>query len=140
MRTLPPSADRPASPALPVANAQARPFIEGLAAGALRFQHCAACDTAQTLARHACQHCGERAALTWREASGRATVQAVTEVSRAPSDAFRPLLPYTLVIVSLDEGPRLMGHGSPGLAIGERVVASFFDHAGHRLIRFLRDD
>ncbi len=114
----------------------AQPFIDGLSAGLLRYQHCQACGTAQTLARYACQHCGERSALQWRDASGGATVRAVSEISRAPSAAFRPLLPYTLVIVTLVEGPRLMGHGTPGLKVGDSVQAGFFEHEGRWLIRF----
>jgi hypothetical protein len=66
---------------------------------------------AQTLARYACAHCvRQRAArVAWTPAA-MATVHAVTVVSRAPSDAFRALAPYTLVLVTLDEGPRVMAH------------------------------
>lgn len=114
----------------------AAPFTDGLREGVLRYQQCTACGTAQTLARYACQHCGERGALHWRDAAGAATVCAVTEVVRAPSDEFRALAPYTLVIVQLDEGPRLMGHATPGVHIGERVLADFFEHHGRTLVRF----
>ena len=60
----------------------------------------------------------------------------MTEVKRAPSDEYRPLAPYTLVIVELDEGARLMGHAAPGVVIGQRVRAGFFEHLGRQLIRF----
>lgn len=114
----------------------AAPFTDGLRDGVLRYQHCTACGSAQTLARYACQLCGERGALHWRDAAGAATVSAVTVVARAPSDEFRALAPYTLVIVQLDEGPRLMGHATPGVCIGDRVLAGFFDHQGRTLVRF----
>lgn len=114
----------------------AAPFTDGLRDGVLRYQQCTACGTAQTLARYACQHCGERGALHWRDAAGTATVSAVTVVARAPSDEFRALAPYTLVIVQLDEGPRLMGHAAPGVCIGEPVRAGFFEHQGRTLVRF----
>ena len=120
----------------PSARALAAPFTDGLREGRLRYQQCAACGGAQTLARYACQHCGERGALQWREATGGATVCAVTEVARAPSDEFRALAPYTLVIAQLDEGPRLMAHAQPGVHIGERVQAGFFAHQGRVLVRF----
>ena len=61
---------------------------------------------------------------------------AVTEVARAPSDEFRALAPYTLVLVQLDEGPRLMAHATAGVHIGDRVHAGFFDHQGRTLVRF----
>lgn len=114
----------------------AEPFTDGLRDGVLRYQQCTACGTAQTLARYACPHCGERGALVWRDAAGAATVRAVTMVARAPSDEFRALAPYTLVIVQLAEGPRLMAHATPGVCIGERVHAGFFEHQGRTLVRF----
>lgn len=114
----------------------AAPFNEGLKDGLLRYQQCAACAGTQTLARYACQHCGERGSLHWRDATGMATVRAVTEVARAPSDEFRALAPYTLVLVHLDEGPRLMAHATAGVRIGDRVHAGFFEHQGRTLVRF----
>jgi uncharacterized OB-fold protein len=113
----------------------AAPFNAGLAEQVVRFQRCEDCQAAMTLPRYACTRCGSTR-LAWRDASGGATVYAVTEVARAPSDEFRPLAPYTLVIVTLDEGPRLMGHALPGTAIGDRVSSGFFEHNGRHLIRF----
>jgi len=115
--------------------ALAAPFVEGLARQVLRFQSCSDCGSPQTLARHACANCGGTR-LAWKDACGRATVHAVTVVSRAPSDAFRALVPYTLVLVTLDEGPRLMAHAAAGVRIGERVSATFFAHQGRVLVRF----
>lgn len=123
------------SAAVTSASALAAPFVDGLARHELRFQRCTACGTAQTLARYACAHCGGEA-LAWEAARGTATLHAVTVVSRAPSDAFRALAPYTLVIAQLDEGPRLMAHAEPGVRIGDRVAAGFFAHAGRTLVRF----
>ncbi len=125
MHTTTPAFDRPL----------AAPFTDGLRHGVLRYQRCAACNGAQTLARYACQHCGA-AALVWHDAAGAATVRAVTVVARAPSEAFRSLAPYTLVLAQLDEGPRLMAHAVPDVQIGDRVHASFFEHAGQPLVRF----
>ncbi|QHE84269.1 Zn-ribbon domain-containing OB-fold protein [Hydrogenophaga sp. BPS33] len=111
------------------------PYTEGLRNRIVRYQRCTVCGTAQTLARYACTGCGS-ASLAWHEATGRGTVVAVTVVARAPSDAFRALVPYTLVLVDLDEGPRLMAHAEPGVAIGTRVMAHFFVHEGQPLLRF----
>lgn len=113
----------------------AAPFKQGLRQQVIRYQHCAACGIAQTLARYACQRCGA-VTLSWRDAGGRGTVQAATVVARAPSDAFRPLAPYTLVLVQLDEGCRLMAHAEAGVRIGARVQAGFFEHEGQTLVRF----
>lgn len=111
------------------------PYAEGLARGVLRYQCCTACGAAQTLARYACTRCGGTA-LIWRDAAGTGTVYSATVVMRAPSDAFRALVPYTLVLVDLDEGPRLMAHAEAGVRIGDRVRAAFFHHAGTPLARF----
>lgn len=102
----------------------------------LRYRHCSACDRSQSLRRDACTHCGSTA-LTDRTSCGRGLVHSVTVVTRAPSDDFRALLPYTLVLVDLVEGTRRMGHGSPGLRIGDAVEATFFTHGDRPLLRFV---
>ena len=118
-----------------VHSALASPYTEGLACNVIRYQHCSSCGGAQTLARYACQHCGALA-LHWRDSLGHGTVRAATVVARAPSDDFRPLAPYTLVLVLFDEGFRLMAHASPDVHIGERVQAGFFEYLGRMLVRF----
>ncbi len=117
----------------PVSLAQA--YIDGLANSEIRFQHCTACGHAQTFAHDACQHCGAES-LVWKTSSGRGRIYAATIVARAPSDAFRALAPYTLVVVEMQEGARIMGHAVPGVRINDDVVASFFVHQGQTLIRF----
>ena len=116
-------------------SASSQPYVDGLAAGVLRYQHCPDCGRAQRLARYACQYCGG-ASLAWHDARGTGIVHSVTVVTRAPSDAFRALAPYTLVLVDLAEGARVMAHAEPGSAIGDAVTASFFAHDGHHLVRF----
>ncbi|WP_326536771.1 Zn-ribbon domain-containing OB-fold protein [Pseudorhodoferax sp.] len=111
------------------------PFTEGLAQGQLRYQCCEDCGAPQTLSRLACTACGSER-LAWQQASGQGTVLAASVISRAPSDAFRPLVPYTLVLVELAEGPRVVGHALPGTAIGDRVRAGTFAHEQRNLLRF----
>lgn len=118
--------------------AAGHPYTAGLEAGELRYQACADCGAWQPLQRHACRACGSTR-LGWKAASGRATVYAVTEVARAPTEAFRALAPYTLVLATLDEGPRVMGHAEPGVVIGERVRAGFLRHGEQTLLRFQRE-
>ena len=113
------------------------PFVEGLDRGEIRYQACLACGAAQTLPRYACRQCGSPR-LEWRTASGRGTVHSVAVVMRAPSDEFRPLAPYTLAIVELEEKARLMGHAEPGVAIGDAVAADFFKHGERTLVRFVK--
>jgi uncharacterized OB-fold protein len=111
------------------------PYLDGLARGELRYQVCLACEAPQTLARYACRNCGSTR-LEWHRAAGRGIVYAVTVVARAPSEEFRALAPYTIAIVELDEGPRVMGHAVAGATIGDRVVAEYVAFAGRNLVRF----
>ena len=112
------------------------PFTQGLQAGVLRYQQCTACGAPQTLARYACRQCGSDQ-LIWRDAGGTGRVYACTVVTRAPSDEFRALAPYTLALVDLVEGFRLMAHAQPGVQICDAVTAEFFEHQGRKLIRFM---
>jgi len=114
------------------------PFTQGLAAGVLRYQRCGACGTALTGQRLACTRCGS-AQLAWCDAAGTGTVWALSTVHRAPTEAWRAETPYTLVLVDLNEGPRVMAHGVPGLAIGMRVRAEATTLAGAALLRFTAD-
>jgi uncharacterized protein len=110
--------------------------VEGLREGVLRFQRCTSCGHPQTLARYACSACG-KSTLVWEESTARGKVVATTTVTRAPSEAFAALTPYVLVIVELDEGPRVMGHAAAGLYIGDRVAATYFAHGERTLLRFV---
>jgi len=116
-------------------NKLAAHFWEGCAAGELRFQRCGACAAPQLHARTFCVRCGGTK-LEWQKALGTGTVYALTSVARAPTDEFRALAPYLIVLVDLDEGLRMMAHGAPGLSIGARVRAGFFVHGGRSLPRF----
>ena len=111
-------------------------FWDGCAACELRHRRCAACGTRQSFPRDFCPACGSTD-LEWQVSAGRGTVHAVTVVTRAPTDAFRALVPYAIILVDLDEGPRMMAHGTTDLAIGQRVVVTFMAHEGRYLPRFV---
>lgn len=123
----------PPSSSLPV-QALTQPYEAGLQAGVVRYQVCTGCGKAQTLARYACIDC-QATTLQWQDACGLGTVRAVTEVTRAPSEEFKALAPYTLVLVELQEGFRLMAHGQAGVRIGQRVQCTFFTLAGRTLLQ-----
>lgn len=57
-------------------------------------------------------------------------------VHRAPSEALRALAPYLIVMIDMDEGFRVMGHGDPSLEIGDRVSARFVAFDGNVVPRF----
>jgi uncharacterized OB-fold protein len=125
-------------PPSPSSGSYPAPYLEGVERGVLRYQLCEDCGAAQVLTRYACMRCaGER--LAWRDAAGTGTVYAITLVMRAPSEEFRALIPYALVLVNLDEGARVMAHGSPDLHIGERVRARFVAFGDRHLVQFQRE-
>ncbi len=111
------------------------PFTTALNEGVVRYQRCTQCRHAQTPTRLACSKCGS-AAPQWQDASGNGVVIAASVVSRAPSDEFRALVPYTLVLVQLAEGPCVLGHATPGTTIGDTVKAGTVPHGERRLLRF----
>ena len=71
--------------------------------------------------------------------TGAGTVSASTLVHRAPDDAFRAIAPYRLVLVELDEGPRLMAHADIGINVGDRVRGEPQLIAGRRLPFFTKE-
>jgi uncharacterized protein len=82
-------------------------FYEFLARGELRLQRCAACDVWRHPPRHRCAACGSTE-VVWERASGRGRVFTWTITHRAVDPAFTP--PYAIVVVELEEGPRLIGN------------------------------
>ena len=106
---------------------------------ALHFQRCPGCHHVWYFRRDFCPACGNHAPLT-SQSSGRGTVHASTLVHRAPSEAFRALAPYRIVLVDLVEGLRVMAHGDPALAIGDAVRFGVRALAGRALPYFSKDD
>ena len=96
------------------------------------YQQCPDCKARWYFARSACPRCGcARAEAV--QAAGTGTVYSATEVTRAPDDRWRAHVPYTIVLVDLDEGLRVMAHAAAGTSIGQRVRATFRDMDGHLL-------
>lgn len=103
---------------------------------AISYQRCAPCGHVWYFVRAFCPKCGS-GEPTAPQASGSGVVHAVTVVERAPTPDMKALAPYMLVMVDADEGFRLMAHGAPGLAIGDRVSGGIVEFAG-RSIPFFR--
>jgi uncharacterized OB-fold protein len=103
--------------------------------GAYVVQRCGACGARWYFARRFCPRCGAPEPDDVVSA-GAGEVEAVTVVHRAPSDDWRPAVPYALALVRLDEGVRVMGHADLTVAVGDRVRATVVEVAGHRVPRF----
>jgi uncharacterized OB-fold protein len=93
------------------------PTLEGLAGefygfckqGELRFQRCAGCRIWRHVPREMCAECGSWD-WSWERSSGRGRVFSWTVVARALHPAFQTDTPYTVVIVELEEGVRVLTH------------------------------
>jgi uncharacterized OB-fold protein len=96
----------PAKP-LPLVDDDTRAYWAGLARGELLLQHCLDCGAVQFYQRGMCGRClGPR--IEHRAASGRGSVYSFSTVYRAPSAEFKGDVPYTVVLVALTEGPRML--------------------------------
>jgi uncharacterized OB-fold protein len=102
------------------------------------FQACAGCTHVWYFRRGFCPACGAADPQDLPSA-GRGTVHADTLVHRAPTDEFRALAPYRIVLVDLDEGFRMMGHGEAALIIGDRVRCGFRP-LGNRLLPYFEKE
>ena len=97
----------------PRVGAESGPFWEATREGRLLVQWCTACDRGIFYPRSFCPYGGGTHAddtLTWKEASGRATVYAAT-VEHKPSAmgaTFSNGEPYVVALVELDEGVRML--------------------------------
>lgn len=95
----------------------------------LLVQSCEACGHVQHPPRALCTGCGSTEHLTHVEASGEATVDAVTVVERAPAEGLTP--PYVVARVRLAEGVVLLTNiDTPtpyDVAIGDAVGLAWRD-------------
>lgn len=113
---------------LPKIDALNAPYWEGARLGELRVQRCLDCGTLSFPPSRHCAHClGERKA--WVATSGKGTVSTFGVFHRLYFPAFEAELPYAVVLVKLDEGPRLysnlVGVTNDAIRIGMRVRARF---------------
>ncbi|WP_258127475.1 Zn-ribbon domain-containing OB-fold protein [Achromobacter anxifer] len=87
-------------PATEPAPSAERHYFEQLAQGRFVIPQCQACRRHHFYPRVVCPHCGSDA-LEWIEPSGRGVVYSTTIVRSKGGD-------YTVCLVDLEEGPRLM--------------------------------
>ena len=115
---------------LPRVTPDTQPFWDALRERRLVLPYCSDCGQPHLPPGPVCPLCfSER--LEWRPASGRGRVSTWTVVHKAWFPAFSGDVPYNVVQVELDEGPRLTASvvDAPNerLAVGLPVVADFDD-------------
>ncbi|MFF7313429.1 OB-fold domain-containing protein [Streptomyces sp. NPDC008137] len=104
----------------PVTDPDGAPFWEYAARGELRVQACAGCGELRFPPRPCCPHC-QSFASEWRPVSGGGRIWSYVVPHPPLLPGYAELAPYNVVVVELDEAPRvrLVGNlvAEPGAAI-----------------------
>ena len=116
------------------------PYWESLSRGALSYQHCNVCGHAWLPARSECPGC-LAADWRWTAAAGGAKLISWVVYHIAYHPAFANRLPYAVVVVELDEGPRLISNvigvqDLEALTIDQRLRMVIEDEGGSAVARF----
>jgi uncharacterized protein len=104
---------------IPVPSIESKPYWEGLKEHRLLMQRCDGCGEFWFPPSLLCPHCtSER--FTWSELSGNGKVFSYVVYHRVYHPGFATEVPYTVAVIELDEGPRMLSNvvGIPP----ERVV------------------
>jgi uncharacterized OB-fold protein len=102
----------------PQQNDVTAPYWKALDEGRLTFQRCGACKHAWLPARTECPRCLARES-SWETASGKARLVSWVVYHHGYHPYFAARLPYTVAVVELAEGPRLIA----GLTAAKRPLA-----------------
>jgi uncharacterized OB-fold protein len=105
-----------------------RPHWEGAQKGELRVQHCKSCGTYRYPPARWCSECLSED-IEWVKVSGKGAVWSWCVFHRQYFKGFDEEMPYTVVLIELDEGPKLysnlVGVSKDDIRIGMRVRAAF---------------
>jgi len=106
---------------VPEPTAVSAPFWDATRRRELAMQRCESCNRLVWYPRFVCPHCGG-STLRWEQLSGNGVVYAVSVHHRAALPALADKVPYSVVLVDLDDGVRLMSNVfGPAPAVGDRV-------------------
>jgi uncharacterized OB-fold protein len=110
---------------VPEPTAVSAPFWDATRRRELTMQRCESCDRLVWYPRFICPHCGG-SSLRWERLSGHGVVYAVSVHHRAALPALADKVPYSVVLVDLDEGVRLMSNVfGPAPAVGDPVTVAW---------------
>lgn len=122
-----------AAKSIPQATRVSRPYWEACQRDELLLQICRNCQRHIFYPRLRCPFCGSPR-IEHVAASGRGHVYSYSVVHAAPNSAYAAGGPYVVVLVELDEGPRMManlvGPGALDAQVGDQVTATFEVRAG----------
>lgn len=112
----------------PTPTGETERFWQGCRDRELLLQHCSVCERWVFYPRAICPHCWSDA-LEWRVASGTGTVRSFTTVHKPGHPGWKAAAPYTVAVIDLTEGPRmltaLVGVEPADVRIGAAVAVAF---------------
>ena len=94
---------------LPVVDEDSRPFWEGAKRHEVQLQKCGDCGKFRFYPRYLRPHCFSDN-TKWTKVSGRGKIYSFTVSNRAGASGFRPEVPYSIAIIELEEGVRMMSN------------------------------
>lgn len=126
---------------LPSPTVESEPFWKGCNEGELRLQRCAAGHLFYH-PRQSCPVCGSRD-LSWERMSGRGKIYSFSHVNVSfQGSQWESQLPYTVILVDLEEGPRmvsrLVGPDRDQVRVSDSVALNFVEFEGQKLPFFRR--
>jgi len=115
---------------LPAINDENRPFWDGCRAHRLMMQKCRHCSHIRYPIQAVCPECLSEE-VDWIVLSGRGEVLSRMVFHRAYHPGFKEDIPYNVVLVQLDEGPRIfsnvVGVDNAAVQVGMEVAVVFDD-------------
>ncbi len=117
---------------LPVPPPESLPFWQAAHQRRLTFPRCDACGKSWFPPANLCPHCLSDG-FHWEEACGRGKVFSFVVVHRVYHGYFANKVPYTVAVVELDEGPRILSNivgVDPQKVHCNMAVQVAFDEAG----------
>ena len=105
----------------PTARSRAALFFSAYAArGALRLQHCEACNAVQYPPREACEKCWSDA-LVWKDIDPAGEIVSETTLHASTNIYFRERLPWRIGTVKMKAGPAAVAHLHGDVRVGDAV-------------------
>jgi uncharacterized OB-fold protein len=100
------------------------PFWAGLSDRQLVLQQCSNCGKSRYPVAPVCPYC-RTSTYTWNAVSGAGSVFSWIRYHKVYQPEFEPLMPYSVLTVQLDAGPRMFGRFASEIepTIGMRVTA-----------------
>jgi len=119
---------------LPIPDGDSEVFWKALKTNKLLLQNCIDCGHIQYYQQAICRLCQSKN-LEHLQASGRGTIHSYSVVYRAPSAAFKEDVPYAVLLVDLEEGPRMISK-----LVGNMIDQLDFDKAVRLKVVQVSDD